>query len=382
MAKTAERNEQMCWCISRFALRYEYRDDKDKKGVLQYTRQYVAAGADPESRHFMDQLDELKEKKNWLHLEGTLNELIRRAANDVYNFRGLLMHQHRPADISRIARWLRTDEKNAKKDLAALQDCGLIEYVPLDEKLGEKNTSNPPPLPEIPENSGKGGKKPANRKTGTKSESEQKSNEFKKTENKVKPIPDNSNKESLGSLPDKQNNADTRDPNQRPLESNTSPQASEATAEPDKPEHPTLSDALGDGSKAKASPSPPDSASDILEKKAEELAVECLKRKYGESCYAFAAEVFKNIFNRLPVATDTADNSEIGCFAMAWTQAENAGLGLPMSQILWDRSIQEAADQRKKKRARNQRAVWRTVFKGLLQGARAGNLELKNKDFG
>ena len=63
MAKTAERNEQMCWCISRFALRYEYRDDKDKKGVLQYTRQYVAAGADPESRHFMDQLDELKEKK-------------------------------------------------------------------------------------------------------------------------------------------------------------------------------------------------------------------------------------------------------------------------------------------------------------------------------
>ena len=141
------------WYIARFKERYEYRDDKHKQGSLEYTKSFVNANRDPESRHFIDQIEELKEKETWLRLEGIFNELMRRAADDTYQYRGYLLHQHKPADAARIAVWLRCDVKICQRDLADLESVGLIEQVPLPDFPENtchffKNSENPAGEPE------------------------------------------------------------------------------------------------------------------------------------------------------------------------------------------------------------------------------------------
>lgn len=391
MAKTAakskqhESNSQMVWVVSRFAKRYEYRDDKGKKGSLQYTRAYVSASSDVESRHFMDQLEELKEKRNWRTLEGTLNELIRRAANDVYEFRGFLLHQHRPADINRIARWLKTDEKTCRQELEALQSVELIEFVPWAEITAE----NFPPPPEISAGAEKNQGKPGQTKRETKANSGKGKPERKKeTGNQSKPVPEKDSKISqdghIASGSSNQNRGETRDPTEkqpdRQLEGSSSIKQDE-----DKPVpvNPTLPEAMGDKDQVTGK-SPPGSAYGDL--------AGIMDKVYEPQCREFGLEIFRSIFKRLPVTADNADakhvaedNSELGSFASAWAMAQNAKLKLSVLQVLWERSIQEATslgnNRSRKPNMRNPRAIWWKVFKGLLRTAKTGDLRLK-KGFG
>ena len=155
-AAVIKKKKQVVWYIARFKQRYEYRDDKSKKGGLQYTRAFVTAGPDIESRHFLDQLDDIKECKNWLEMTGALDELIRKAANDVLMYRGYLLHKRQPADTEIIARWLGVTKAKCQKILEGLEKFGFIVSVP---------------FPDFPENSGNSQKnleKPTKKKTNKK----------------------------------------------------------------------------------------------------------------------------------------------------------------------------------------------------------------------
>jgi len=385
------------WRIARFKERYEYRDDKDKKGVLQYTRDFVSAGADAESRHFIDQLAELKEHKNWRAHEGSFVELKRRSADDVYGFRGYLLHKHQPADTSRIARWLDCSEAECKETLDVLAEVGLIELVDVPDftakaKPGPAQDEQPAgPLAagnsaETPENSRGRRKNPAKRKE-TKSENEKNLKE-KRTGN---PKPEEQSKISQsGGLPQREagsktesNEPETRNPKEKQTAGQQAASAGkgQSDAEPAEPvKNPTQSDAPGGESPATGD-NPQDSAYRGL--------TEAMDRLYEPSCSSFAVEIFRNLFNRLPLPEGqgtrearTIELSELASFASAWARAQNAKLKPRMLLILWDRSVYEAnklgVNRRRKIKAHNLPAVWWSLFKKLLNTAREGELKLKH----
>jgi hypothetical protein len=384
------KDEQKVWRIARFKERCEYRDDQDKKGVLQYTKAFVAAGSDVESRHFMDQLDDLKEEfKNWRQLEGTLNELIRRAANDVCTFRGWLLHQHRPADVARIARWLRCDEKECLNDLHDLETAGFIEQVPLAEfnkVMGIQDFSENPREPgKNPENP-----QPYKRKRTT---GAGKPVNEKETEKETKPQPAQNQNKGQTNLPgtESQINANGNTPaNPNAKESNAGQAnvkgtAAESSVEPDPVKDPTIPDALGDGSRPQAGIRPPGSDYTGLAAKLDQL--------HDPECKVFGKEVFKAIFKREPFTEATTsdkhkiqeDNSEVGSFKSAWAMAQNAKLKLSALSALWDDAVAEAEklgnNRRRKTKIRKLQAVWWRIFKSLLVKARAGELTGEHKRF-
>jgi hypothetical protein len=389
MAKTAGRKTaakkqnksippEKVWCVSRFGERYEYRDDKGKKGTLQYTRAYVTAGADAESRHFMDQLEELKEKKNWRTLEGTLNELIRRAANDIYQYRsrGCLLHQHRPAGIDRIARWLKIDQKTCRQELAALQSVGLIELITLPEVTFE----NVLPPAEVPENPQKSAKIPE-----TPAQTESESGKKTKRKKTGKPVTREKSKISqAGQVPagsTKTNQAQTRNPKEKQPDGQrkgiTGTMQDETKPE-SLPVNPPIPEAMGDKGQTTGK-SPPGSVNSSI--------AGAMDRLYEPSCSQFAGEIFHTIFRRQPIESSvntrqaTEDLSELASFASAWAMAQNAKLNPATLTMLWNRAVFEAnklcVNRRRKPGTRNPRAVWWTIFKGLLRVARAGNLQSK-----
>lgn len=378
-SKSKKTSSEMCWCITRFGDRYEYRNDGTTMGVLQYTKAFVAAGRDPESRHFLDQIDELKEKKNWRTLEGTLNELIRRSANDVYNYRGYLLHQHKPADIDRISRWLNTNAKACRQELAALQSVGLIELLPLAQVTFESENPAAVKSPEIPGNPGKSAEIP---ETPKQTESGN-GNPFALKET-GKPVTRKKGKISqAGDAPTgsgKINQTQTRNPKAKQLDGQGEAIAGtiQGEAKPAEPVNPPIPEALGDKGQATGK-SPPDSVYNSVSA--------ALDRLYEPLCSQFAMTIFHAIFKRQPIESSvdaqraTEDLSELGSFASAWAMAQNAKLNPQTLTLLWDRSTFEATklgvNRRRKPGTRNPRAVWWTVFKGLLRAAKAGTLRDK-----
>lgn len=382
-------NEQMVFRIARFKERCEYRDDQDKKGVLQYTKAFVAAGSDVESRHFMDQLDDLKEEfpKKWRTLEGTLNELVRRSANDVHSFRGWLLHQHQPADVERIARWLRCDVDECRADLNDLMTAGFIEEIPLSEfnKSMGIQTQKPADSGNFQKNlENLENPQPYKRKriTGTgKPVSKEKETE---TETKPQPAQKQSKDNAQANLngTEGQTNANGVNPdNPNAMQGNANPaehnaQAAEHTSEPAK--DPTLPDALGSGSCSQGGIRSPGSDYTHLAGRMNALL--------NPQCETFALEVFRGIFKREPLNEQTcskpetvqADNSEIGSFKSAWTMALNAKLKLTALSVLWDTAIEEAdklgKNRRCKTKIRKLPAVWWRIFKSLLGKAKTGEL--------
>jgi len=376
MAKT----EQMVWRIARFKERCEYRDDQEKKGVLQYTKAFVAAGSDVESRHFMDQLDDLKEDyKNWRQLEGTLNELIRRSANDVCTFRGWLLHQHQPADVERIARWLRCDETEALADLKDLEKAGFIEQVPLANKIMG--------IREFPENSREPGKnlenpQPYKRKRTTGAGKPV----SKEKETETKPQPAQKQSKDQTNLPgtgSEINTSGVQPANPKAKDSSASSeksieQADKSSVEPAPAKDPTFSDALGDGNRPSAGIRPPGSVYTDLAARLDQF--------HDPECKVFAVEIFKGIFKREPFNEQTSgdrrkiqdDNSEIGSFKSAWSMAQNAKLKPLAMSDLWDAAVEEAEklgnNRRRKTKIRKLQAVWWRIFKSLLVKAKTGEL--------
>lgn len=391
-------NEQMVWRIARFKERCEYRDDQDKKGVLQYTKAFVAAGSDVESRHFMDQLDDLKEQfpKHWRSLEGSLNELVRRSANDVCTFRGWLLHQHQPADIERIARWFRCSVDECLSDLKDLEAAGFIVKVPLSEfnnAMGiptekpadsgnfQKNLENPENLQPYKRKRTTGTGKPVSKE--------------KQTETKPKPQPaqKQSKDKAQANLPgsEGETNASGGEPvNPKANENNastaeTTEQAAKTSNEP--VTDPTIPDALGDGSSKQARLNPP--GSDYT------TTVSKLEKMYEPECNVFAHEIFRGLFRRDPFTEATTadakriqeDNSEIASFKSAWSSAQQAKPKFKPTVLseLWDCSVAEADKLGKaclrKTKIKNPRAVWWRIFKSLYAKAKANDLSSKQTRF-
>jgi hypothetical protein len=389
--KTQEESEpaNKVWRIARFKERYEYRDDKDKKGVLQYTRDFVSAGADAESRHFIDQLAELKEFPNWRTHEGSFVELKRRSADDVYGYRGYLLHKHQPADTSRIARWLGCSVGECQETLNILAEVGLIELVDVPDFTASARPTHSPaeqpsvPLPgEIPENPQKSAENPAKRKT-TESGNE-KQTKTKKTGN---PKPENKATKSKIS-PDSQDAAggkeqttepETRNPNANELKGQ--PGGTEGSTQTEHqpepvpvPDDPTFPDDPAGGSLQQGQ-SPQDVANRRLEST---VAIQRATEEFG-------IKVFTALFHRPPdmsgLSTQSnSDKSEVGCFATAMEQARN--LTPQMLCNLHDRSMAEAValgnKQGRRSKAHNPAAVWRSLFGKFLPAARAGELHAKS----
>jgi hypothetical protein len=390
-------NEQIVWRIARFKERCEYRDDQDKKGVLQYTKAFVAAGSDVESRHFMDQLDDLKEDfKHWRRLEGTLNELVRRSANDVCKFRGWLLHQHQPADVDRIARWLRCDAEECLSDLKDLTTAGFIESVPLTEYNRMMGiTGAAAEFPEKPADSGKNLENPQpykrKRTTGAgKPVSKEKETETE-TETKPQPAQKQSKDNAQANLNDTEgrinaSGVNPANPNATEGNANTaehSTQAAEPSSQPAK--DPTIPDALGSGSLPQGGIRSP--GSDYTRVEAE------LERIYDPECRVFGGEVFRAIFKREPLTEQTTadakkiqnDNSEIASFKSAWSMAQNAKLKPSVMSALWNEAVAEADklgnNRRRLVKMRKPAAVWWRIFKSLLGKAKAGELTNERANF-
>ena len=328
---------KLVWCIARFKQRYEYRDDRDKKGSLTYCRLYVSVGKDPESRHFMDQLEELKAKPNWRLLEAGFNELIRRAANDAEEFRGYLLHQRQPADASRIAVWLKTDRASCIKELAALEQIKLIERVPLPEFSGG--------FPEIP---GKTKKKPAKRKRKKKIKRKSKTENRKGTKRKKK------KKASA--------KADV-EISQRPKLSTT--QKSSTTPKRSKRPNCSTPSETAEGCTAKMAQNPPHSLRELTPEQRFNFIYDSTGRE-------FATAIFLSL--GLPYSPDSVKGRQnLGCFKQSWSNALKARLDEIMLVELWDRSVKSAVKIHNLRNrttrsywSKGPEAVWRANFNKRL----------------
>ena len=380
VAKKKAKTPKKIWYISRFRQRYELADNVrfDRKSPLKYTKDFVGSGSDNESCTYWRQLMALRSKQNWLMLRGAFAELKNIAGNVSKAYRGYLLNKDfEPATEKEIGRWLGVDEKRAKQILTELEDVGLLERVNLpkfdtgdDEKKKKKSS-----------------KKKTTKKTERARKSTRKSERTRaplkkkvKAKAKIKVNVKNKANGNIGNGNSKRNNKSTRQKGRKHKDNApdiTGYEAAIASAKRSKaalaptttpPIKPQVADA--GGSRVIPFKAPLGSDKRIRNPKTIGHIVQGMMHKYDKDAQVFAFEIYETL--GIAYALDLPEASrEIGCFASAWAKAKQTGLPPPVLDELYTRAVAEAGKIAKRRRQHPQRcnkpgAVWRTVFKRLL----------------